>query len=114
MFHFSHRFPPSLHSLQSLLRTLAPLGDRILVRRAVKEAQTAGGIILPAAGGKDPNEGVVVAIGPGQLDVTGNLHPVTVEVGATVLLPEYGGVKVTIEDDEMFLFRESDILGKFE
>lgn len=105
---------PFLPLPQSLLRTLAPLGDRILVRRAVKEAQTAGGIILPSDGGKDPNEGEVVAIGPGQLDVTGNLHPVTVAVGNTVLLPEYGGIKITIEDDEMFLFRESDILGKFE
>lgn len=107
----------SLLLQQSLLRTLAPLGDRILVRRAVKETQTASGIILPADTTKDPNEGEVVAVGPGERDVTGALHAVTVSVGDQVLLPEYGGMKVKIggnDEEEMFLFRESDILGKFE
>eukprot|EP00545_Synedropsis_sp_CCMP1620_P012833 CAMPEP_0119029816 /NCGR_PEP_ID=MMETSP1176-20130426/40712_1 /TAXON_ID=265551 /ORGANISM="Synedropsis recta cf, Strain CCMP1620" /LENGTH=161 /DNA_ID=CAMNT_0006986171 /DNA_START=279 /DNA_END=765 /DNA_ORIENTATION=+ len=94
--------------------TLAPLGDRVLVRRAAKEVVTAGGILIPADKTKDPNEGEVVAVGPGQVDVTGNLHAVSVSVGDTVLLPEYGGITIKIADDEMFLFRESDILGKFE
>lgn len=93
---------------------MAPLGDRVLVKRAPKEVQTASGIYLPSDSGKDPNEGQVVAVGPGEKDVTGQLHPTTLEVGNTVLLPEYGGTKVKIEDDELFLFRESDILGKFE
>jgi chaperonin GroES len=99
---------------QALARTLAPLGDRILVRRAVKEVQTASGIYLPTDQTKDPNEGTVVAVGPGEKDVTGQLHATTLQTGDLVLLPEYGGMKVKIEDDELFLFREQDILGKFE
>ena len=95
-------------------RTLKPLGDRILVRRAPKEVQTASGIYLPTDSTKDPNEGTVVAAGPGERDVTGNLHATTLSVGDKVLLPEYGGSKVKLDEEELFLFRESDILGKFD
>ena len=86
----------------------------MLVRRAAKEVQTAGGIYLPADKTKDPNEGEVVAVGPGDRDVTGTLHTPTLTAGDKVLLPEYGGIKVSVEDEELFLFRESDILGKFD
>jgi chaperonin GroES len=92
---------------------LAPLGDRVLVRRAPKETQTAAGIFLPSDKTKDPNEGQVIAVGPGEKDVTGTMHPTLLQVGDQVLLPEYGGTKVKIDTDELFLFRESDILGKF-
>jgi chaperonin GroES len=84
------------------------------VRRAAKEVQTAGGIFLPSDKTKDPNEGEVVAVGPGDRDMSGTLHPVVLKAGDSVLLPEYGGIKVKIEDEEMFLFRESDVLGKFD
>ena len=93
---------------------MAPLGDRVLVRRAPKETQTAAGIFLPSDKTKDPNEGEVIAVGPGEKDVTGTLHPTLLKTGDTVLLPEYGGTKIKIDKDELFLFRESDILGKFE
>mmetsp|Transcript_40698 Transcript_40698/g.49541 ORF Transcript_40698/g.49541 Transcript_40698/m.49541 type:complete len:104 (-) Transcript_40698:309-620(-) len=96
------------------MRSLAPLADRILVRRGAKEVQTAGGIYLPTDKTKVPNEGEVIAVGPGMRDVSGNLHSPTLKTGDKVLLPEYGGTKVTIDDDEMFLFREDDILGKFD
>ena len=101
---------------QTLFRKLQPLADRVLVKRAPKEVQTASGIFLPTDTTKDPNEGEIVAVGPGDRDVTGNLHPTTLSVGDKVLLPEYGGMKIKIGDDkdEVFLFRESDILGKFE
>lgn len=69
---------------------------------------------LPVDKTKDPNEGDVVAAGPGERDVTGNLHPPSLASGDKVLLPEYGGVKVAVEEEELYLFRESDILGKFE
>ena len=106
--------PTRVHYSQALARKLAPLGDRILVKRAPKEVQTASGIYLPADKTKDPNEGEVVAAGPGERDVTGNLHATTLKAGDKVLLPEYGGNKVKLDDEEFFLFRESDILGKFE
>ena len=85
-----------------------------MVRRAAKEVQTAGGLYLPSSNTKDPNEGEVIAVGPGERDVTGSLHQVNLTIGDKVLLPEYGGMKVKIDDDELFLFREGDILGKFE
>jgi chaperonin GroES len=100
--------------LQTALRSLVPLGDRVLVKRAPKETQTAAGIYLPSDKTKDPNEGSVIAVGPGERDVTGALHATLLKVGDTVLLPEYGGTKIKIDEDELFLFRESDILGKFE
>lgn len=100
--------------LQSLLRSLGPLGDRVLVRRGVKETTTAGGIILPASDKSKNNEGEVVAVGPGVKDVSGTLHAINLAVGDKVLLPEYGGTAVKLGEDEMVLFREDDILGKFE
>eukprot|EP00558_Chaetoceros_sp_UNC1202_P005194 CAMPEP_0197233174 /NCGR_PEP_ID=MMETSP1429-20130617/1316_1 /TAXON_ID=49237 /ORGANISM="Chaetoceros sp., Strain UNC1202" /LENGTH=103 /DNA_ID=CAMNT_0042691385 /DNA_START=68 /DNA_END=379 /DNA_ORIENTATION=+ len=98
----------------ALARSLAPLADRVLVRRAAKEAQTAGGIYIPTDTVKSKNEGEVVSVGPGMRDVSGSLHEPTLKVGDKVLLPEYGGTEVKIDDDELFLFREDDILGKFD
>mmetsp|Transcript_3652 Transcript_3652/g.4227 ORF Transcript_3652/g.4227 Transcript_3652/m.4227 type:complete len:104 (-) Transcript_3652:8-319(-) len=99
---------------RALLRTFKPLGDRLLIRRGVKETTTAGGIILPSETAKDKNEGEVVAVGPGDRDMSGNLHAVGINVGDKVLLPAYGGTELKVDDEELFLFRESDILGKFE
>lgn len=97
-----------------LQRSLAPLGDRILIRKAVKESKTAGGIILPTDKEKDSNEGTVVAVGPGLRDVSGNLHAPTLKAGDTVLLPKYGGTEIEIGGEKLSLFREEDILGKFD
>ena len=84
----------------SLSRSLAPLADRILVRKAAKEVQTAGGIYLPTDNAKSPNEGEVVAVGPGMRDVSGNLHTPSLKAGDSVLLPEYGGTKVEVDKEE--------------
>mmetsp|Transcript_43720 Transcript_43720/g.92946 ORF Transcript_43720/g.92946 Transcript_43720/m.92946 type:complete len:109 (-) Transcript_43720:396-722(-) len=97
-----------------LCRSLAPLGDRILVRKAVKETTTAGGIILPTDKGKEPNEGTVVAVGPGLRDVSGTLHPPSLKSGDSILLPKYGGTEIEIGEEKMTLYREEDILGKFD
>ena len=91
-----------------------PLGDRVLVKRAPKETQTASGVYLPSDKTKDPNEGSVIAVGPGERDVSGALHPTLLQVGDVVLLPEYGGTKVKMGEEELVLFREADILGKFQ
>ena len=99
---------------QAVCRSLAPLGDRILVRKAAKETQTASGIYLPADKTKSPNEGEVIAVGAGIRDVSGNLHAPILKVGDTVLLPTYGGTEVKVDGEELHLFREDDILGKFE
>ena len=97
-----------------LQRSLAPLGDRILIRKAVKETKTAGGILLPTDNAKESNQGTVVAVGPGLRDVSGVLHAPTLKAGDTVLLPQYGGTEIEIGDEKLNLFREDDILGKFE
>ena len=97
-----------------LSRSLAPLGDRILIRKVEKETATASGILLPTDAGKDPNEGTVVAVGPGIRDVSGVLHGPTLKAGDKVLLPKYGGMEIEIDDEKLSLFREDDILGKFD
>mmetsp|Transcript_3447 Transcript_3447/g.5047 ORF Transcript_3447/g.5047 Transcript_3447/m.5047 type:complete len:106 (+) Transcript_3447:46-363(+) len=94
-------------------RSLTPLADRVLVRRAAKEVQTAGGIYLPSDKAKAKNEGEVLSVGPGMRDVSGTLHPPTLVAGDKVLLPEYGGTKIDLNSEELFLFREDDILGKY-
>ena len=99
-----------------LSRSLAPLGDRILIRKSVAETQTAGGILLPTDNAQEPNEGEVVAVGPGIKDVNGVVHVSNLKKGDLVLLPKYGGMEIEVgeEKEKMTLFREDDILGKFE
>lgn len=76
--------------------------------------QTAGGVILPDAQGKKVNEGKVIAVGPGARSKSGEIVPPMCKVGDTVLLPEYGGSAIKLGDEEVHLFRDDDILGKFE
>jgi len=85
-----------------------------LIRKAATETQTAGGIIIPADKTKSPNEGEVMAVGRGLRDVNGTIHPPQLKVGDKVLLPNYGGSNVEIDGEEMVLYREDDIMGKFE
>uniref|UniRef100_A0A7S2DSP8 Uncharacterized protein n=1 Tax=Octactis speculum TaxID=3111310 RepID=A0A7S2DSP8_9STRA len=98
--------------MASLAKALIPLADRVLVRRVLAQAQTAGGIFLPTE--TKQNEAEVISVGPGARSPEGNLFPVNVAVGDKVLLPEYGGSVVKIGDEEFTLFREQEILGKFE
>jgi len=95
------------------LRKLLPLFDRIVVQRLVAETTTAGGIVLPEKSVGKINEGTVIAVGPGGRDTSGNVIPVSVTVGDSVLLPEYGGTKIEMDNEEFIIFRDADILGKF-
>jgi chaperonin GroES len=90
------------------------LGDRILVRKAAVETQTASGIFIPTTTAKAPNEAEVVAVGRGLKDVNGVVHPPQLQKGDKVLLPNYGGSVVEIGGEELVLYREDDIMGKFE
>ena len=96
------------------MKKLIPLFDRVLVQRAAAETKTKGGVLIPEKAQGKVLEATVVAVGPGSRTESGNVVPVSVAVGDKVLLPEYGGTKLNINDQEMFLFRDSDILGKFE
>ena len=100
--------------MSGVVRRLIPLADRVLVKRSVAATQSAGGILLPESAQKKENEGVVVEVGPGARDKDGNLVPVALAVGDRVLLPEYGGHAVKLGEEELQLFRDQDILGKFE
>jgi chaperonin GroES len=86
-----------------------------LVRRIIPEAKTASGLILSAdTSSLKANEATVIAVGPGALSRDGARIAVQVKEGDKVLLPEYGGTKVKLGEEELFLFNDADILGKFQ
>mmetsp|Transcript_22628 Transcript_22628/g.40114 ORF Transcript_22628/g.40114 Transcript_22628/m.40114 type:complete len:100 (+) Transcript_22628:77-376(+) len=98
----------------SAVRKLIPLADRVLVKRALPATKTAGGIFLPESASKKEVDAEVVAVGPGGRNAQGEVIPMSVSVGDKVLLPEYGGHTVKLGDEEFQLFRNDDLLGKFE
>jgi chaperonin GroES len=95
-----------------LYSKLVPLADRVLVKRLEALTKTAGGILLPESNISKANEGQIIAVGPGLKTKSGEVIPITVSVGDKVLLPEYGGIPVKVQGDELFLFRNEEILAK--
>nr|CDS27685.1 expressed protein [Hymenolepis microstoma] len=89
-----------------------PLFDRVLVQRFEAATKSKGGIIIPDKAKEKVLKATVVAAGPGRVSEDGKCIPICVKVGDHVLLPEYGGTKVVYDDQDYFIFRESDILGK--
>eukprot|EP00924_Labyrinthula_sp_SR-Ha-C_P012762 maker-scaffold_78-snap-gene-0.3-mRNA-1 protein AED:0.02 eAED:0.02 QI:178/1/1/1/1/1/2/135/99 len=98
----------------SAFKKLIPLADRILIKRAQQVQKTAAGIYLPESAQQKERTGEVMAVGPGARDQQGNVIPMSVIVGDTVLLPEYGGQNLELDGEEFQLFRDQDLLGKFE
>merc|ERR1711976_150370 len=94
-------------------RGFLPLMNRCLVRRAVAETKTAGGIMLPETSQSKLNIGEVLAVGEGLRLENGTLVPMSVSVGEKVLLPEFGGSEVELEGEKYMLYRDLDFLGKF-
>lgn len=93
-------------------RRLAPLMNRILVKKVEPITKTKSGILLPDNGSEQLNYATIVQAGPGKTDSKGKHTPMLVKEGDTVLLPEYGGHKITLGDEkEYFLYRDDDILG---
>ena len=93
-------------------RTLRPLLNRVVVKKAAAETKTKSGIILTSAKEERLNFGTVIACGPGKTLKNGSVQAVQVKVGDTVLLPEYGGSKVVLADEEeLFIYRDDDIMG---
>ncbi|MHA1537642.1 MAG: co-chaperone GroES [Alphaproteobacteria bacterium] len=91
-----------------------PLHDRVLVRRVDEEEKTAGGIIIPDTAQEKPQEGTVLAIGPGARDEQGKLVPMDVAVGDRVLFGKWSGNEVSIDGEELSIMKESDIMGVIE
>ena len=93
---------------------VTPLNDRVLVLRIDEEEKTAGGIIIPDTAKEKPQEGKVVAVGPGKLDEEGKRISMDVKKDDRVLFSKYGGNDITIEGLEHLILREDDILGILE
>ena len=90
---------------------IQPLGDRVLVLRIDEEEKTSGGIIIPDSAKEKPQEGKVVAVGPGKLDEDGKKVPMEVKKGDRILFGKYSGNEITIDGVEHLIMREDDILG---
>jgi chaperonin GroES len=91
---------------------LQPLADRVLVKPIEKEEKTKSGIYLPDTAKEKPQEGEVIAVGPGKMDETGKRIPMDLKVGDRVIYAKYGGTEIKVDDEEMMILRESDILAK--
>ena len=88
-----------------------PLGDRVLVKRVEEEAKTKGGIIIPDTAKEKPQEGEVVATGPGARNEKGEQVALDVKAGDRILFAKWGGTEVKIDGEDMLILKESDILG---
>ena len=91
---------------------LRPLADRVVVKPIEKEEVTKGGIVLPDTAKERPQEGRVIAVGPGRLSEDGKLIPMAIKVGDIVVYSRYGGIDYKLDDEEVLILRESDILAK--
>ncbi|KIH60584.1 chaperonin GroS [Ancylostoma duodenale] len=100
-------------SAGDLLKSFKPLHDRVLVERIAAETKTKGGIMLPEKSQGKVLEATVISVGPGARNEKGEVIPMSVKAGDHVLLPEYGGTKVVVEEREYTIFREQDLLGVF-
>ncbi len=91
-----------------------PLHDRVLVRRVNAEEKTAGGIIIPDTAKEKPQEGEVIAVGPGTLNDKGELRPLDVKAGDRILFGKWSGTEVKLNNEELLIMKESDIMGVLE
>jgi len=90
---------------------MQPLADRLVVKPIAREEVTKGGIVLPDTAKEKPQEGEVLAVGPGRMTEDGKRIPMDLKVGDIVLYSKYGGTEIKIEGEEMIILRESDILA---
>ncbi|RVJ00766.1 co-chaperone GroES [Sinorhizobium meliloti] len=91
--------------------TFRPLLDRVVIRRAEGNIRSKGGIIIPDTAKEKPQEGEVVAVGPGSRDDSGKLIPLDVKIGDTILFGKWSGTEVKIDGEDLLIMKESDIMG---
>jgi len=91
---------------------LQPLSDRLVVKPIEREEKTKGGIFLPDTAKEKPQEGEVVAVGPGRLSEDGKRIPLDIKVGDIVIYAKYGGTEIKVDDEELIILRESDVLAR--
>lgn len=88
-----------------------PLGDRVLIKRVEEESKTKGGIIIPDTAKEKPQEGEVIAVGPGARDDSGKVNALDVKPGDRILFGKWSGTEVRLEGEDLIIMKESDILG---
>jgi chaperonin GroES len=91
--------------------TFRPLHDRILVRRVEADEKTAGGIIIPDTAKEKPQEGEVIAVGPGARDEAGKLVPLDVKAGDRILFGKWSGTEIKLDGEDLLIMKESDVMG---
>jgi chaperonin GroES len=90
---------------------LQPLGDRVVIKPTPREEMTKSGIVLPDTAKEKPQEGEIIAVGPGAFDTEGKRMPMDVKVGQKVLYGKYAGTEFKVEDDELLIVSQKDILA---
>ncbi|NWG39763.1 MAG: co-chaperone GroES [Hydrogenophilaceae bacterium] len=93
---------------------IRPLHDRVIVKRMEEERKTASGIVIPDTATEKPDQGEVIAVGPGKKDDSGKIIAMDVKVGDRVLFGKYAGQGVKVEGEEVLVMREEDIMGVIE
>src|SRR5487761_699694 len=88
-----------------------PLHDRVVIERVDAEAKTAGGIIIPDTAQEKPQQGNVIAVGPGGRDESGKLIPIDIKIGDRILFGKWSGTEVKLDGQELLIMKESDIMG---
>ena len=88
-----------------------PLGDRVLVKRIEEEEKTKGGIIIPDTAKEKPQEGKVIAVGPGARDDSGKVQALDLKVGDKILFGKWSGSEIKLDGDDLLIMKESDVLG---
>ncbi len=91
-----------------------PLGDRVLIKRVEEEEKTKGGIIIPDTAKEKPQEGEVIAVGPGTRDDSGKVQPLDLKKGDKILFGKWSGSEVKIDGQDLLIMKESDVLGVVE
>ena len=91
-----------------------PLHDRVVVKRIDAEEKTAGGIIIPDTAKEKPQQGEIIAVGPGGRDESGKLIPIDVKVGDRVLFGKWSGTEVKVDGEDLLIMKEDDIMGVVE
>ena len=91
---------------------LEPLGDRLVVKPITKEEVTKSGLVLPDTAKEKPQEGEVLAVGPGRMTDDGQRIPMDIKVGGIIIYAKYGGSEIKIDSEELIILREADVLAK--
>ena len=88
-----------------------PLHDRVVVKRVDEDTKTAGGIIIPDSAQEKPQQGEIIAVGPGARDESGKIVPLDVKKGDKILFGKWSGTEIKLDGEELLIMKESDIMG---